>query len=121
MTDCKLRGALVSAKGAARPLPEPATRPRWKTEGRRVGATLPTDTYVAFKAYVARHALTGEQAIVSAIERLLRDGYALIGVERSRTQLRVQHHLADIGADRIAADGIQLLKLERPAGPAVTE
>jgi hypothetical protein len=33
---------------------------------------LPTDLYVRFKAYVARHGLTGEQAIAAAIEQLLR-------------------------------------------------
>lgn len=75
MTDGKLqRGVLVSRKGAARPPPEPAIRSRRKTEGRRVGATLCTDTYVAFKAYVARRGITGEQVIVGAIERLLGDG-----------------------------------------------
>jgi hypothetical protein len=68
-----LRGGLVSRKGAALPPPEPAIRTRRKHEGRRIGATLPTDTYVAFKAHVARRGLTGEQAIVAAIERLLRD------------------------------------------------
>lgn len=50
-----------------------AIRTRRKQEGRRVGATLPTDTYVAFKAHVARTGATGEQVIVAAIERLLRD------------------------------------------------
>jgi hypothetical protein len=74
MTDRNpLRGGLVSRKGAAVPPPEPAIRNRRRHEGRRVGATLPPDTYVAFKAHVARHGVTGEQAIVAAIERLLRD------------------------------------------------
>jgi hypothetical protein len=54
------------------PPPEPAIRPR-KGAGRRVGATLPLETYVAFKAYVARQGITGEQAIAEAIERLVRD------------------------------------------------
>jgi hypothetical protein len=34
---------------------------------------LPTDLYVRFKAYVARHGLTGEQAIAAAIAPLIRD------------------------------------------------
>ncbi len=73
MTDGRpQRGMLVTRKGDGRPPPEPAIRLRSKTEGRRVGATLPIDTYVAFKAYVAQHGVTGEQTIVSAIERLLK-------------------------------------------------
>jgi hypothetical protein len=68
-----MTGALMSKKGAALPPPEPAIRAPRKTVGRRVGATLPTETYVAFKAHVARHGITGEQAIVAAIERLLRN------------------------------------------------
>ena len=67
------RGALAGRKGVATPPPEPAIRIRQKADGRRVGATLPTETYIAFKAHVARHGVTGEQAIVAAIERLLRD------------------------------------------------
>ena len=62
---------LLSRKGEAKPPPEPAVRPR---KGRRVGATLPADLYVRFKSYVARHGLTGEQAIVAAIERAVSDG-----------------------------------------------
>jgi uncharacterized phage protein gp47/JayE len=50
-----------------------AIRIRRKIDGRRVGTTLTIDTYVAFKAYVARQGMTGEQVIVAAIERLLRD------------------------------------------------
>jgi hypothetical protein len=74
MTDIKpLRGGLISRRAAAIPPPEPMVRPRRKADGRRVGVTLQTDTYVAFKAYVARRGVTGEQAIVSAIERLLKD------------------------------------------------
>jgi hypothetical protein len=65
-----LRGVL-SPKGEAKPPPEPAVRVRRTLEGRRVGATLPTDLYVRFKAYVARRGLTGEQTIVAAIEQLL--------------------------------------------------
>ena len=68
------RGGLVARKGAAEPPPEPAVRTRRQAEGRRVGATLPTETYVAFKAHVARHGITGEQAILAAIERLVREG-----------------------------------------------
>jgi hypothetical protein len=48
------RGVL-SPKGLAKPPPEPAVRVCRTPEGRRVGATLPTDLYVRFKAYVARH------------------------------------------------------------------
>ncbi len=59
-------------KGRARPPAEPAVRVRRGAEGRRVSATLPTELYVAFKAYVARAGVTGEQTIVEAIERLLR-------------------------------------------------
>ena len=66
--------ALVSRKGEAKPPPEPAIRPRRRADRRRVGAALPIDIYVAFKAYVARNGITGEQAIVAAIGRLLREG-----------------------------------------------
>ena len=65
-------GVLASRQGQARPPPEPAIRPR-KGAGRRVGATLPCETYVAFKAYVAREGITGEQAIVEAVDRLVGD------------------------------------------------
>ena len=66
----KLAGGLACRKGEASPLAEPRVR-RTSKEGRRVGATLPIETYVAFKAYVARAGLTGEQAIVAPIQRLL--------------------------------------------------
>jgi hypothetical protein len=65
-----LRGVL-SPKGLAKPPPEPAVRAYRTTEGRRVGARLPTEVYVRFKGYVAKHGLTGEQAIVAAIGRLV--------------------------------------------------
>jgi hypothetical protein len=68
-----LRAGLMSRKGAATPPHEPAIRIRRKHEGGRVGATLPIDMYIAFKAHVARRGVTGEQAILAAIERLLRD------------------------------------------------
>ena len=64
----------MSRKGEARPPAEPAVRVRRPARGRRVGATLATGLYVRFKAHVARHGVTGEQAIVGAIERLLRGG-----------------------------------------------
>jgi len=64
---------LLSRKGEARPPPEPAIRVR-NADGRRVGAMLPTDLYVRFKAYVARSGQTGEHAIVAAIEQLIRAG-----------------------------------------------
>jgi hypothetical protein len=67
-------GPLLSRKGEARPPAEPAVRVRRPAEGRRVGATLPTELYVRFKAHVAREGITGEQAIADAIERLLGDG-----------------------------------------------
>jgi len=65
-------GGLLSTKGQAKPPPEPAVRPR-AGDGRQVGAKLPTDLYVRFKGYVALHGLTGERAIVTAIEQLIRD------------------------------------------------
>ncbi len=75
MTGGKARpGVMVWAKGTARPPAEPTIRPRRKPEGRRVGATLSIETYVAFKAYVARSGVSGERAIVAAIERLIREG-----------------------------------------------
>jgi hypothetical protein len=39
--------------------------------GRRVGATLPIETYVRFKGYVARQGKTGEQVILEAIGKLI--------------------------------------------------
>jgi Mrp family chromosome partitioning ATPase len=54
----------------ARPPREPSVRRRRSPDGRRVGATLPVETYVRFKAYVARHGGTGEEVIVGAIEAL---------------------------------------------------
>jgi hypothetical protein len=69
----RLPGRMMSRKGEGTPPPEPKIRIRLKTDGRRVGATLPTKTYVAFKAHVARLGVTGEQVIVAAIERSLRD------------------------------------------------
>ena len=72
MTSGKRLGRpLVSRKGEAKPSPEPEIRRRRVAEGRRVGATLATETYVRFKAHVAQHGITGEQAIVTAIELLL--------------------------------------------------
>jgi hypothetical protein len=60
-----------SDKGRAKPPREPKVL-RWRsTDSRRVGANLPTELYVAFKAFVARTGGTGEQTIVEAIERLL--------------------------------------------------
>jgi hypothetical protein len=40
---------------------------------RRVGATLPIEICVGFKAYIARNGITGEQVIVAATERPLPD------------------------------------------------
>ncbi len=68
----RLGGPLVSRKGEAKPPPEPVIRRSRMAEGRRVGATLATEVYVRFKAHVARHGITGEQAIVAASELLLR-------------------------------------------------
>ena len=65
------RGISLSLKGRALPPPEPALKTPRTVEGRRVGATLPTETYVRFKAYVARSGTTGERAILAAIEWLL--------------------------------------------------
>jgi hypothetical protein len=69
-----LGGVTVSRKGEARPPREPSIRLPRARDGRRVGAMLPTETYVRFKAYVARHGGTGEQVIVGAIEALLDGG-----------------------------------------------
>jgi hypothetical protein len=68
----RLTADLLHRKGEAKPRPEPEVRPR-AGGARRVGARLPTDLYVLFKAYVAREGLTGEQAIAAAIEQLVRD------------------------------------------------
>ncbi len=65
---------LLGMKGSALPPPEPSIKPPRRSGGRRVGATLPTDTYVRFKAHVARCGTTGEKAILTAIERLLGPG-----------------------------------------------
>ena len=62
---------LVTRKGEAKPLPEPELRRRKVRDGRRVGSHLPTELYVAFKAYVAGTGLTGEQVIERAIEQLV--------------------------------------------------
>jgi hypothetical protein len=62
---------MLAAKGHAKPPPEPALRARKAPGSRRVGAHLPTELYVAFKAYVARSGATGEQAIVAAIDKLI--------------------------------------------------
>jgi hypothetical protein len=62
---------LICEPGKATPPPEPATRQRPPSGGRRIGATLPVDTYVRFKAYVARHGTTGEQVILDAIAQLI--------------------------------------------------
>jgi len=73
-----IRGAPLTAvqlarKGDAKPPPEPMTH-RPVTAGRRVGTTLPIETYVLFKARNARDGVTGGEAILAAIERMLRDG-----------------------------------------------
>ena len=60
-------------KGVALPPPEPTLRHRRQQQGARVGATLPHETYIAFKAHVARQRTTGDRAIVAAIERILRE------------------------------------------------
>ncbi len=65
------RGISLSLKGRALPPPEPTLRAVRKVDGRRVGATLPTDTYVRFKAYVAGSGMTGDRVILAAIEKLL--------------------------------------------------
>ena len=68
-----LGGLPVTRKGEGRPPREPSVRMRNSTEGRRVAATLPTETYVRFKAFVARRGGTAEQVIVAAITALLRE------------------------------------------------
>ena len=74
MTEAKrLSRMFTSRKGEAKPPPEPKIRLRSTRDGRRVGATLPTDVYVRFKGHVARLGITGEQAIVQAIELLLEE------------------------------------------------
>ena len=72
-TPTRLSGAVqASLMGLAKPPPEPTVRIRRKGEGRRVGAMLPTELYIRYKAYVAGTGLSGEAVIVEAIERLLR-------------------------------------------------
>jgi hypothetical protein len=68
-----LTGRLLSRKGEALPPPEPKTAAILKKEGRRVSTTLPIEIYVLFKARVARAGITGEQAILGAIKRMLSD------------------------------------------------
>jgi len=67
-------GARASRKGVALLGPEPADRARRPAGGRRVGTTLPGETHVAFKTYIARLGVTGGQAILAAIERPLHEG-----------------------------------------------
>jgi hypothetical protein len=67
------RGRLVTAPGAAAPPAEPRVRAR-AAAGRRVGATLPTEAFVSFKAFVARRGTTGEAVIIEALERLIGAG-----------------------------------------------
>jgi hypothetical protein len=61
---------LLPRKGEATPPPEP-TRVRRRPAGRRVGATLPLDLYVAFKTHVARAGVPGDQVIIDAIRRVI--------------------------------------------------
>ncbi|WP_026439771.1 hypothetical protein [Acidocella facilis] len=65
---------LLHTKGEATPLAEPKIKAPKGAKGRRVGAFLPTELYVRFKAHVARRGTTGEEAIVAAIEALLSRG-----------------------------------------------
>lgn len=62
---------LLHTKGEATPLAEPKIKTPKRTKSRRVGASLPTELYVRFKAHVARRGVTGEEAIIAAIEALL--------------------------------------------------
>lgn len=62
---------LLHRKGEATPLAEPKIKAPRRTKSRRVGASLPMELYVRFKAYVARRGVTGEEAIIAAIEALL--------------------------------------------------
>jgi hypothetical protein len=41
---------------------------------RKVGVRLDVERYAAFKAFCARSGLTGEQALVRALDHLLADG-----------------------------------------------
>jgi len=65
--------AWLAQKGDAKPPPEPRISPSQPADGRRVGTTLPLETYILFKARNARVGVTGGQAILAAIERMLRD------------------------------------------------
>jgi hypothetical protein len=66
------RVVLNAGGGALNSSTDPvAARPVRKAERRRVGSYLPTDLYVAFKAFVARSGTTGEEVILEAIERLI--------------------------------------------------
>lgn len=69
-----MKRAILCRPGEAVPPPEPAIRVRDTTGGRRVGAYLPLDLYVAFKAHVAATGRSGERAIVEAIESMLGRG-----------------------------------------------
>ena len=71
MSGARPRGVSMSRKGDALPPPEPAIKVARKPVGRRVGTVLPNETYVRFKAHVARSGATGEMVIRLAIERLL--------------------------------------------------
>jgi hypothetical protein len=69
-----LKRAILCRPGEAVPPPEPAIRVRDTTGGRRVGAYLPRDVYIAFKAHVAGTGKSGERVILEAIEGLLGRG-----------------------------------------------
>lgn len=64
-------------KGEAESPPEPVPAVRMAGSGRprRVCVNLDIDTYVAFKAFVAGHGISGEQALTEAVCMLLREGF----------------------------------------------
>ena len=72
---------LLHTKGEATPLAEPKIKAPPSAKSRRVGASLPTELYVRFKAHVARHGLTGEEVIVAAIEALLAKNRTLVTLD----------------------------------------
>jgi hypothetical protein len=67
----RVDGPLLHRKGEATPLAEPKIKTPKRSTSRRVGASLPTELYVRFKAHVARRGMTGEEVIIAAIEALL--------------------------------------------------
>ncbi len=68
MTDAKpIHAGLLKRSG---PRPTPLGKPQGKTY-RKVGVRLDLERYAAFKGFCARAGITGEQALVRALDHLL--------------------------------------------------